>query len=189
MNNHPIQREKSRAVRLERLMIAVAAAVAVLTLAACGGGGYGSSDPSPRAQSSEGTATVSVEDIGDSGRVLVDSDGKALYAADEEAQSGVVCTGACTSFWIPLTTDAGVPRGNSLPSVGVVERGDGTRQVTFDGNRLYRFVDDEPGEVTGDGLSDSFDGQQFTWHVVSVGHAPDSNQESGAVNSSRYGRS
>jgi hypothetical protein len=27
-------------------------------------------------------------------------------------------------------------------------------------------VEDEPGEVTGDGFSDAFGGQQFTWHVV-----------------------
>jgi predicted lipoprotein with Yx(FWY)xxD motif len=110
----------------------------------------------------------------------VDSAGKALYAADEEADSSVVCTGACTSFWIPATIDEGAPSGNSLPGeLGVVERGDGTRQVTFDGERLYTFVEDEPGEVTGDGFSDAFDGQQFTWHVVSVGDAPESNQDDG----------
>jgi predicted lipoprotein with Yx(FWY)xxD motif len=172
---------------MKRLMIALAAVVAVLALAACGGDGYGSSDSPPAAQSGDDTATVSVKELGDSGRVLVDSAGKALYAADEEADSSIVCTGACTSFWIPLTTDGGAPSGNSLPSdLGVVERGDGTRQVTFDGERLYTFVEDEPGEVSGDGFSDAFDGQQFTWHVVSVGDAPDPNQDSGAP-SGTYG--
>jgi predicted lipoprotein with Yx(FWY)xxD motif len=162
-------------------MIALAAVVAVLALAACGGAGRDSSDSSPAAQSGDDTATVSVEELGNSGRVLVDSAGNALYAADEEADSSVVCTGACTSFWIPLTIDGGAPSGNSLPSeLAVVERGDGTRQVTFDGKRLYTFIEDEPGEVTGDGFSDAFDGQQFTWHVVSVGDTPDSNQEDGA---------
>jgi len=159
---------------MKRMMITLAAGVAVLALAACGGAGPDSS-----------SATVSVEGLGDSGRVLVDSAGKALYAADEEADSSVVCTGACTSFWIPLTIDGGTPSGNSLPSeLGVVERGDGTRQVTFDGKRLYTFVEDAPGEVTGDGFSDAFDGQQFTWHVVSVGDAPDSNREDGATGGS-----
>jgi len=163
---------------MKRSMIAVAAVVALLALAACGGGGYDSRDSSPGTQSGDDTATVSVEELGGSGRVLVDSAGKALYAADEEADSSVVCTGACTSFWIPLTIDRGAPSGDSLPSeLGVVERADGTRQVTFDGKRLYTFVEDKPGEASGDGLSDAFDGQQFTWHVVSVGDAPDSNQE------------
>jgi predicted lipoprotein with Yx(FWY)xxD motif len=165
---------------MKRLMVALAAVVAVLALAACGGAGYDSSDTSPAAQSGDDTATVSVEELGDSGRVLVDSAGKALYAADEEADSSVVCTGACTSFWIPLTIDGGAPSGNSLPSeLGVVEREDGTRQVTFDGKRLYTFVEDEPGEVTGDGFSDAFDGQQFTWHVVSVGNTGSTSQGTG----------
>jgi predicted lipoprotein with Yx(FWY)xxD motif len=165
---------------MKRLIIALALVVAVLALAACGGDGYDGSDSPPAAQPGDGTATVSVEERGDSGRVLVDSAGKALYAADEEADSSVVCTGACASFWIPLTIDGGAPSGNSLPSeLGVLERGDGTRQVTFEGKRLYTFVDDEPGEATGDGFSDAFDGQQFTWHVVSVGDTPDSNQEDG----------
>ena len=167
---------------MERLIIALAAVVAVLALAACDGDGYGNSDQSPAAQSGDDTATVSVEELGDSGRVLVDSAGKALYAADEEADSSVVCTGACTSFWVPLTIDGGAPSGNSIPSeLGVVERGNGTKQVTFDGKRLYTFVEDEPREVTGDGFSDAFDGQQFTWHVVSVGDAPDSNQKGGTT--------
>ena len=171
---------------MKRLIIALAVVVAVLALAACGGGGYNSSDSPPAAQSGDDTATVSVEELGDSGRVLVNSAGKALYAADEEADSSVVCTGACTSFWIPLTIDGGAPSGNSLPSeLGVVERGDGTRQVTFDGKRLYTFVEDEPGEATGDGFSDAFDGQQFTWHVVSVGDAPDSNQEEATTPAAR----
>jgi predicted lipoprotein with Yx(FWY)xxD motif len=166
---------------MKRLIIALAAVVAVLALAACGGAGGGNSD-SPAAQSRDDAATVSVEELGDSGRVLVDSAGNALYAADEEADSSVVCSGACTSFWIPLAIDGAAPSGNSLPSeLGVVERGDGTRQVTFDGKRLYTFVEDEPGEVTGDGFSDAFDGQQFTWQVVSVGDAPDSNQDGGTT--------
>jgi predicted lipoprotein with Yx(FWY)xxD motif len=72
-----------------------------------------------------------------------------VAAADEEADSSVVCTGALASFWIPLTIDGGAPSGNSLPSeLGVVERGDGTRHVTFDGKRLHTFVEDEPGGFT-----------------------------------------
>jgi predicted lipoprotein with Yx(FWY)xxD motif len=171
---------------MKRLIVALAAIVAVLALAACGGDGYDTGDSPPAAPSADDTATVSVEELGDSGRVLVDSAGKALYTADEEADGNVVCTGACTSFWMPLTIDGGAaPSGNSLPSeLGVVERGDGTRQVTFDEKRLYTFVEDEPGEVTGDGFSDAFDGQQFTWHVVSVGDAPDSNQEDDATGGS-----
>src|SRR5918996_545378 len=67
------------------------------------------------------------------------------------------------------------PTASSVPGMlGVSERPDGTRQVTFDGKRLYSFTEDDPGEVTGDGFSDAFGGQTFTWHVVSVGGASDS---------------
>jgi hypothetical protein len=57
---------------MQRLLIAGAAVAAVLALAACGGGND-SSDVSP----SSNDTTLSVEQIGDAGRVLVDSAGKA----------------------------------------------------------------------------------------------------------------
>jgi predicted lipoprotein with Yx(FWY)xxD motif len=153
---------------MKRLLIAVAAVVAVVALAACGGGGGDSDNAS--AMSSAGTATVSVEDLGDSGAVLVDSAGKALYESDEEAADpSVVCKDACEGFWEPLTIDSGMPTGNDVPGeLGVAERPDGTRQVTLDGRRLYSFGQDDPGEVTGDGFSDAFGGQTFTWHVVNA---------------------
>jgi predicted lipoprotein with Yx(FWY)xxD motif len=167
---------------MKRLLIAVAAVVAVLALAACGGGG-GDSGETSAAPPTSNTATVSAEEIGDSGRVLVDSTGKALYTSEEEAESDVVCTEACAEFWIPLTIEEGAPTGDAVPGdLGVAERSDGTRQVTLDGERLYTFVEDEPGQVTGDGFSDAFDGQQFTWHVVSVGGSPDSDQGGDAGN-------
>jgi predicted lipoprotein with Yx(FWY)xxD motif len=171
---------------MQRLLIAGAAAVAVLALAACGGGGSGSSDSSDVPPPSNDT-TLSVEQIGSAGRVLVDSAGKALYAADEEADNGVLCTDACLSFWEPLTIDAGAPTASSVPGMlGVSERPDGSRQVTHDGKRLYSFTEDEPGEVTGDGLADAFNGQQFTWHVVRVGGPPDSG-DGGTTGGGPYG--
>jgi predicted lipoprotein with Yx(FWY)xxD motif len=151
---------------MKRLLIVVAAVAAVLALAACGGGG--GDDGNASAPSSNGTTTVSFEDIGDSGRVLVDSAGKALYESDEEADGSVICTDACTEFWEPLTIDSGAPTGDVPGELGVAQRPDGTRQVTLDGRRLYLFVQDGPGEVTGEGFSDAFDGQQFTWHVVTA---------------------
>jgi predicted lipoprotein with Yx(FWY)xxD motif len=79
----------------------------------------------------------------------------------------VLCTGACESFWMPLTVDSGAPTGSSVSGeLGVAERPDGTRQVTLDGKLLYSFVEDDPGQVTGDGFEDAFDGQTLTWHVV-----------------------
>jgi predicted lipoprotein with Yx(FWY)xxD motif len=155
--------------------VAIVAAIA-LVVAACGGsGGGGSSSATP----GTGAATVSTEEIGDAGAVLVDSAGRALYAADQETAAGtVLCTDACTSFWTPLTLSSGSPTGSSVSGeLGVVERSDGSRQVTLDGKLLYTFVEDEPGQVTGDGFEDAFGGQTFTWHVV---HADGSTGSSGS---------
>ena len=162
---------------MKRFLIAGAAVAVVLALTACGGGGGGGGSAS---------ATVSGETIGDSGRVLVDSAGKALYTADQEATGGVLCKGACVSIWTPLTIGAGTPTANSVTGMlGVAKRPDGARQVTFAGKRLYTFAEDGPGQVTGNGAADAFGGQQFTWHVVSLGGASSSNQ-GGNTGSSPY---
>ena len=148
---------------------AVALVVIALAVAGCGGGGGGSATA---AMPSTGGMTVSVADIGSAGRVLVDSSGQALYASDQETASGkVMCTGACNSFWKPLTVSGGAPTGSSdAGKLGVVKRPDGTKQVTANGKLLYTFTQEGPNQVTGDGFQDAFNGQQFTWHVVSVGN-------------------
>jgi predicted lipoprotein with Yx(FWY)xxD motif len=145
--------------------VAIAAAAAVTAIAAySGGGGESSSSSAPAAS----TATVSTQEIGNEGAVLVDREGRALYASDQENAAGMVlCTDACTSFWEPLTVENGAPTGSSVPGeLGVVARPDGARQVTLDGMLLYTFAEDQPDEVTGDGFEDAFDGQTLTWHVV-----------------------
>jgi predicted lipoprotein with Yx(FWY)xxD motif len=141
--------------------------VVLLGLAACGGGDDSGAAGST---SSSGTApvvrTTTVDGVGS---VLVDAQGMALYAADQEAGGEVVCTGSCTNVWEPLTVIGGMPTAADGVDgeLGVTTRPDGSRQVTLDGRPLYRFTEDEDaGTVTGNGLSDSFDGKSFTWHVA-----------------------
>lgn len=150
-------------------LVILAAIVAAVALAACGGGSSGD-DPATAADAGANGATVAVQDLGDAGRVLVDSSGKALYASDQEASGMIVCTDGCESFWTPLTVNGGKPTGSVPGKLGVVKRpDDGSEQVTFNGRPLYSFTQDGSGEVTGDGFSDAFDGREFTWNVVSVG--------------------
>jgi predicted lipoprotein with Yx(FWY)xxD motif len=155
------------AIKTYASLLALAAAV-VLIVSACGGG----SDSSADSQAPEGSSraqTVSVDTVDGVGEVLVDADGAALYAADEEADGMVLCTESCLTIWDPLTVGAdGATAAQGLGGkLGVVERPDGARQVTFDDRLLYRFVEDpRPGTVTGNGLADTFDGRDFTWHVV-----------------------
>jgi predicted lipoprotein with Yx(FWY)xxD motif len=174
---------------MKRLLIVVAAVVAVLAIAAVAAalalaGGGGSDNGAASGPSGNGAATVSVEDIGDSGAVLVDSAGKAIYESAEEADGSVICTDVCAEFWKPLTIAAGAPTGDVQGQLGVAERPDGARQVTLDGRPLYTFAQDSPGEVTGDGLSDAFGGQQFSWHVVTADGS--SSNQGGSTSRSPY---
>jgi hypothetical protein len=59
--------------------------------------------------------------------------------------------------------------GQLASDLGVAARPDGSTQVTYNGHRLYTFAQDSPGKAGGEGLSDMFGGQHFTWHAVVVG--------------------
>ena len=52
---------------------------------------------------------------------------------------------------------------HELAKLGVVKGPGGKSQVTFGGKPLYTFVQDSPGQPTGNGAMDSFDGTSFTW--------------------------
>lgn len=155
-------------IRTYPTFLAIAAAATFL-VSACG------SDSSSGAASTPGSSstaqTVSLRKVDGLGDVLVDSKGAALYSADQEGGGNVLCTGSCTSIWLPLTLPAGVSgptaSGALMAELGTVTRPDGAMQVTFKGKPVYRFADDKgPGNVSGNGFSDSFDGTAFTWHVV-----------------------
>jgi predicted lipoprotein with Yx(FWY)xxD motif len=171
---------RSRDQLLSRVAAPGVVVVAALVLSACGSDGGDDTTAAP--QTGGDGATVSVAEIGGK-TVLVDAEGAALYVSDEEAKGEVLCvTDGCVSFWVPVTVDGGAPTGDvSGGELSVVSRPDGKSQVTFDNRPLYTFSQDKPGQVKGDGLSDSFDGQTLTWHVVTADGAtgsesPDSSE-------------
>ena len=72
------------------------------------------------------------------------------------------CVGGCLRIWIPLAPGANTPMAApGGPTLGVIDRPDGTKQVTAGGRPLYTFFQDAEGKVTGDGASDTFDGQEL----------------------------
>jgi predicted lipoprotein with Yx(FWY)xxD motif len=148
-------------------LLALAAAV-VLVVSACGGGSDSGAEETAPPGGSDAAATVSVANADGVGQVLVDSEGSALYAADQEAGGMVLCTDSCATIWEPLTIGDGQPTGSDglAGNLGVAMRPDGERQVTFDGRLLYSFIEDPAETVTGNGFEDTFDGQLFTWHVA-----------------------
>ena len=141
------------------IVAAAVAGVAIAVAATTGGGSTGAA---------RSGATVSVKQIAGHGKVLVDAKGRALYRSDQQKNGMVLCTGACLSFWQPLTV-SGTPTkvGSLAGKLATVKRPDGHgRQVTLNGRLLYSFKLDKPGKVSGDGFKDDFSGQKFTWHVA-----------------------
>jgi predicted lipoprotein with Yx(FWY)xxD motif len=156
------------------LGIAVVALLA-LGLAACGGGDDNSDDSGSAGGMGAGNGgqTVGTESVSGVGDVLVDSSGMALYTNDVDTRSKIACTDQCAAEWLPLAApNGGEPTSDDSAiqgKLGTMQRSDGSSQVTFDGLPLYTFVDDSPGQVTGDGFSDSFAGTTFTWTVAAAG--------------------
>jgi predicted lipoprotein with Yx(FWY)xxD motif len=156
--------------------IAIMAALA-LGLAACGGSSS-NNDPNTTAAAathaaSAGGQTVATKSIAGTGTVLVNSSGMALYTNNTDSGSKVACTTSCTAIWVPLAAPSGGQPTAADSAVqaklGTIKRSDGSMQVTFDGKPLYSFVQDSPGQVTGNGASDQFNGTQFTWTAATVG--------------------
>jgi predicted lipoprotein with Yx(FWY)xxD motif len=147
-------------------LLTYAAVAASLILAGCGG----DDSSSPTTNASASSDTVSVKHVDGLGAVLVDTSGKALYTPDQDTAERVRCTGDCLTFWQPLEPGAGKPTApDGTPSLAVIRRPDGTRQVTAGGRPLYTFSEDMSGAVTGDGFMDKFGGRSFLWHVVLAG--------------------
>jgi predicted lipoprotein with Yx(FWY)xxD motif len=164
-----------------------AAAVVALaaTLAACG-----SDSDSAAADDSggdSGSGAVSTRDVTDVGTVLVDSAGRTLYFADEEADGSISCVDACLDFWAPAAPDGDLP--SDIDGLDVITRDDsGDQQLTFDGAPLYTFTQDRsPGQVTGDDLTDTFGGTSFTWHAATTEDSGSSgSDDSGSGDSGGY---
>jgi len=100
------------------------------------------------------------------GSILTDGAGMTLYVFKKDTPGVSNCTGACAQNWPPLTIAAGAPpfAGTGVTGqMGVIQRSDGTYQVTYDGMPLYRFAKDmQPGDTTGQGLANG------AWSVASV---------------------
>jgi len=118
-------------------------------------------------QASDGGSGSEVE-VTDSeyGEILVDSDGRTLYAFDKETTDRSECFGACAEAWPPFYTE-GEPQAGSGVKQGLLGTTDheGKDLVTYNGHPLYYYVDEGPNEVLCQGV-DEFGG---LWLVVDPG--------------------
>jgi predicted lipoprotein with Yx(FWY)xxD motif len=100
------------------------------------------------------------------GKILVDKNGRTLYAFGHDKKDKSRCSGQCAANWPP----AGAPKnptvgaGVSKSKLKVIKRGDGTRQLSYNGHPLYRFIaDGKPGDTNGENIT-AFGGK---WDVLS----------------------
>jgi predicted lipoprotein with Yx(FWY)xxD motif len=143
-----------------RKAFASAALLAALTvtLAACGGnddqksGTAATAAPTTAAPQGTGGATVSVSSskLGD---ILVDGQGRTLYAFTKDKGDQSVCSGKCAQNWPALTGTATAGTGVQAGLLSTAKQANGSTQVTYGGMPLYYFAGDaKPGDVNGQGV-------------------------------------
>ena len=102
------------------------------------------------------SATVSTARTG-LGRIIVNGQGHTLYLFEKDRRGHSACSGTCATYWPPLIT-RGKPiaaNGAKQALLGTIRRADGTRQVTYAGHPVYRFLlDSKRGQTKGEGLND-----------------------------------
>ncbi len=143
--------------------VGLAISATALGIVGCGGG---EGDESAVAGTDAGIASVASVEGSD---VLVDSGGRTLYTAPVERSGKILCVAACTSFWEPAVAspdDAESAAEELEADLGVVDRPDGDRQLTFNGLPLYTFSEEDPGQLEGDGFGDDVQGTHFEWEAA-----------------------
>lgn len=122
------------------------------------------SSPPAATMTPGGPAEVKAKDVS-IGKILVDGKDMTLYLFEKDKGGKPTCTGECAKAWPPLLTTEKVTAGDGVNAawLGMTDRSDGTKQVTYHGWPLYRFVKDtKPGDMSGQGI------EQFgaKWFVV-----------------------
>jgi len=75
------------------------------------------------------------------------------YAFSLDSASASACTGTCARYWPPVLTSTPPAEAGPSGPVGVIERPDGSYQVTYDGHPLYFFAFNQPGGEQGQGVA------------------------------------
>ncbi len=107
--------------------------------------------------------TVGVGGNDELGDFLVGTNGMTLYLFTQDDENSSNCYDQCATNWPPLLVQANevpVPGAEVSGQLDVIQRDDGTLQVTYDGMPLYYWANDQaPGDATGQGVGD-------VWFVV-----------------------
>jgi predicted lipoprotein with Yx(FWY)xxD motif len=115
------------------------------------------------AAAGETTVATTTSDLGE---ILVDGEGRTLYAFLNDAQGAPTCADDCAQNWPPLPGPATAGEGVDGALLSTAERDDGSMQVTYNDWPLYHFAGDAaPGDTNGQGVGD-------VWYVVDAAGEP-----------------
>ena len=154
-------------------MLAAAALGLSVVLAACGGGSSSVSSKKSTKSGAAPTTTVPgpatlMAANSSLGMILVNAQGKTLYALDKDTATMATCTGGCAGLWPPLTVTGTPVAGSGVNAAMLtVLNGANGMQVVYSGHPLYMFSQDmAPGDVKGQNFAGGI------WHVVSPSGQP-----------------
>ena len=122
----------------------------------------------PAASAATGDATIALT-TNDLGTMIVDADGKSLYAFTPDTAGTSTCYDDCATNWPPLLADdaAAISAGEGLDATKLTtsDRTDGTKQVKYGDWPLYYFAGDAAtGDTNGQGVGTK-------WYVVDAAGA------------------
>jgi predicted lipoprotein with Yx(FWY)xxD motif len=98
------------------------------------------------------------------GTILVNVEGKTLYAFANDQGTTSACTGGCATIWPPLMASGTPVAGNGVDGSKLSAAPSG--QVAYNGHLLYTYAQDmAAGDTKGQGIGG-------IWHVVSPSGEP-----------------
>ena len=148
---------KTRSTRYVVPRLTALAALGLLALAACGGSSYGGSAGTQPSASNKPAAAAAGSAVAtgqtDVGTVLVDQNGKTLYAFAADAKDHSNCSGSCAQYWPPeMATGSPTASKDVSATLGTTTRSDGSTQLTVNGWPMYTYAGDaKAGDATGQG--------------------------------------
>jgi predicted lipoprotein with Yx(FWY)xxD motif len=146
-------------VRHPRIIIA---SISLAAAAAIGGGitaaaattSHPSGQPAAAQHAAATVRTVQATVGGKTETILVNGPGLPLYYYVSDTAATSVVTGGLAALWPPLTSASPAATGLTGNVTAVMDiHGN---QVAYNGHLLYTFADDQPGQVTGQGVQGFF---------------------------------
>jgi predicted lipoprotein with Yx(FWY)xxD motif len=128
---------------------------ALVLLSACQPAGGGATSAASETAGAADTVALAAAET-DAGTSLVGPDEMTLYVFTQDSEGESTCSGDCAELWPPFEVPSEVTidvAEGVTGEVGLIERDDGTTQVTYDGMPLYFYAEDaEPGDAEGEGV-------------------------------------